>query len=98
MLISKNYIENINLKINNQFTEKVKHTSYLENWDISQEMKALIAKTTAAFSKMSKFFTIHDIPITTKIRLLKCYIFSILLYGTKSWMLNEAMCNKTEAF
>jgi len=46
MLISKNNIGNIdlNLKINNQIIERVKHRTYLGtiingNWDISQEIK-----------------------------------------------------------
>jgi len=46
ILISINNIGNIelNLKINKQIIERVKHTTYLgtiinENWDISQEIK-----------------------------------------------------------
>uniref|UniRef100_A0A8D8M6B7 Uncharacterized protein n=1 Tax=Cacopsylla melanoneura TaxID=428564 RepID=A0A8D8M6B7_9HEMI len=33
-----------------------------------------------------------------KMRLLRCYIFSILLYGVESWTLTEATTNRLEAF
>lgn len=103
MVISKNKIDNIQLSINNQPIERVPHITYLgtrinENWDATQEIKSRIAKATAAYNKMSKLFRSHDLTLETKMRLLRCYIFSILLYGTESWTLNENTSKKIEAF
>ncbi|KAI5707563.1 hypothetical protein M8J77_011831 [Diaphorina citri] len=103
MAISKSNIANANITINNQPIERVTQSSYLgtiinENWDNSQEVRSRIAKATAAFNKMSKIFKSHDLTISTKVRLLKCYIFSILLYGVESWTLNENTTKKLEAF
>ncbi|KAI5708046.1 hypothetical protein M8J77_015361 [Diaphorina citri] len=103
MAISKSNVANANITINNQPIERVTQSSYLgtiinENWDNSQEVRSRIAKATAAFNKMSKIFKSHDLTISTKVRLLKCYIFSILLYGVESWTLNENTTKKLEAF
>ncbi|KAI5746244.1 hypothetical protein M8J77_001423 [Diaphorina citri] len=89
MLISKNTNKNAQILVNNQQIERVPHTIYLgtiinENRDTAQEIKTRIAKATAAFNKMSKVFKSHDLTIETKTWLLKCYFFSILLYGAES--------------
>jgi len=47
---------------------------------------------------MSKVFKCHDLSFGTKIRLLRCYVFSVLLYGVKTWTLTELICNKIEVF
>ena len=46
----------------------------------------------------SSLFKSHDLTINTKIRLLRCFVFSILLYGVESWTLTEATTNKLETF
>uniref|UniRef100_A0A8D9AT98 Craniofacial development protein 2 n=1 Tax=Cacopsylla melanoneura TaxID=428564 RepID=A0A8D9AT98_9HEMI len=103
MVISKNNIQNVNIKVNNQIVERVQHTTYLgtiinENWDMTQEIRSRIARSKATFNQMSQLFKSHDLTITTKMRLIKCYIYSILLYGVESWTLNEKHIKKLEAF
>ncbi|KAL1446308.1 hypothetical protein WDU94_012325 [Cyamophila willieti] len=103
MVITKVRNDNAQLTINNQQIERVQHTMYLgtvinENWEATQEIKTRIAKARSAFNKMSKVFKSHDLTIETKTRFLKCYIFSILLYGAESWTLNESLTKKLEAF
>ena len=83
--------------------EKVNKYTYLgtnidDEWNHSLEIRTRIEKARAAFTKMKKVFTSHDLQLTTKIRLLRCYVFSILFYGVESWTLTEASTKKLEAF
>ena len=47
---------------------------------------------------MSKMLTSRSIKVETKKRLVKCYIWSTLLYGAETWTLTRAMIGKIEAF
>ena len=47
---------------------------------------------------MSSLFKSHDLTINTKMRLLRCYVFSVLFYGVESWTLTEATTKKLESF
>lgn len=40
----------------------------------------------------------HDLTLDTKIRLLRCYVFAVLLYGVESWTLTKETTNRLEAF
>uniref|UniRef100_A0A8D8VL77 Craniofacial development protein 2 n=2 Tax=Cacopsylla melanoneura TaxID=428564 RepID=A0A8D8VL77_9HEMI len=103
MIISKERISNVAFTINDQHVERVPAYTYLgtmlnEQWDQSQEIKIRIVKARAAFNQMSKLFKTHNLNIDFKIRLLRCYIFSILLYGVESWTLTKATAKRLEAF
>lgn len=47
---------------------------------------------------MNNIFKSHSLPLRTKARLLRCYVFTVLLYGVESWTLTEASMRKLEAF
>uniref|UniRef100_A0A8D8SUP8 Reverse transcriptase domain-containing protein n=1 Tax=Cacopsylla melanoneura TaxID=428564 RepID=A0A8D8SUP8_9HEMI len=47
---------------------------------------------------MSSVLKSHNLTLDTKTRLLKCYVFSVLLYGVETWTLTEATTNKLKAF
>lgn len=47
---------------------------------------------------MPKVFKCHDLSFATKIKLLKSYVLSVLLYGVETWTLTELTCNKIEDF
>lgn len=103
MMISKERIERIQHKINEKEVEQVSTYTCLgtivnEQWGHSQEIKSRIEKARAAFIQMSKLFKTHNLNLQLKLRLLRCYIFSILLYGVESWTLTEATTKKLEAF
>lgn len=103
MVISKETGGRYNLIINNKPIERVTQFSYLgtminEDWDHSQEIRIRIEKARAAFNQMAKVFKSHSLNIGIKIRLLRCYIFSILFYGMESWTLTEATERRLEAF
>ena len=103
MVISKNQIPHEQLMINNQPITTVNSYTYLgtnlnDRWDHSTEIKQRIEKARIAFVKFAKIFKSRDLPLTTKIRLLRCYVFSILLYGVEAWTLTNATMKKLEAF
>ena len=68
------------------------------NWDHSFEIRHRIACARAAFNKIRKVLCSHDLNFELKTRLLRCYVFSVLLYGVESWTLTVASMNKLEAF
>jgi len=77
------------LIIKNQRIEQVQKFSYLgttinEDLNHSLEIKYRIERARKAFRKMSKAFKYHDLSFGTKIRLLRCYVFSVLLYGVET--------------
>src|SRR6188508_2447654 len=39
-----------------------------------------------------------NIKFCTKMKILNCYVFSLLNYGCESWTWNKAMCKKVNAF
>ena len=103
MIISKENIDQVHFTIDNRVIERTPTYIYLgivlnEQWDHSQEIKARIEKARAAFNQMSKLFKTHNLRLELKIRLLRCYIFSVLLYGVESWTLTEATTKKLESF
>lgn len=103
MVISKNQIPYQPLVIGNQRIERVASITYLgtslnELWDHSVEIKCRIEKARSTFIRMRSVFKDRDLHINTKMRLLRCYVFSVLLYGVESWTLTETSLKKIEAF
>jgi len=103
MVISKNPTPNRCLHVSQHKIERVQKYTYLgtqlsDQWDHSLEIKCRIEKARAVFQRMSSIFKSHSITLTTKIRVLKCYVFSVLLYGVEAWTLTEATTKKLTAF
>uniref|UniRef100_A0A8D8Y176 Craniofacial development protein 2 n=3 Tax=Cacopsylla melanoneura TaxID=428564 RepID=A0A8D8Y176_9HEMI len=103
MIISKKEINGVNLFINNTRIERVTKYTYLgtsinESWDNSQEIKSRIGKARSIFNSMSAAFKSHNLTLDTKVRLLRCYVFSVLLYGVETWTLTKDTSNRLEAF
>ena len=67
-------------------------------WDQSMEIKSRIEKARTAFNNMRALFVSRDISLKSKIRLAKCYIFSILLYGVEAWTMTNTLMKRMEAF
>lgn len=83
--------------------ERVQFHKYLgcllnADWDATQEIRSRIEQARSAFIKMRTVLCSRDIDLALRIRVLKCYVFSILLYGAESWTLTETMCKRLEAF
>ncbi|KAG1681067.1 Protein unc-45 A [Nymphon striatum] len=87
-------------------TEAIKQTSsmvYLghmvtENGKNETEIKRRMGIAKDAFNNMANILTSRNLKIETKKRLVKCYIWSTLLYGAETWTLTKIMMTKIEAF
>lgn len=62
------------------------------------EIKRRIAIAKDAFNNMAIILTSRNLKLETKKRLVKCYIWSTLLYGSETWTLTKVMMTKIEAF
>ena len=47
---------------------------------------------------MSKVLTSRDIRMTVRIKVLRCYVWSPLLYGCETWTISVAMQKKIDTF
>lgn len=103
IVVSKRNITEDNLYINQSRIQRVKQYTYLgttinENWDNSQEIRCRIEKARSVFIKMSPLFKSHNLSLHMKLRLLRCYVFSVLLYGVETWTLTKETTKRLEAF
>ena len=49
------------------------------------------------FSKIAHLLTTKKLKISTKIRIVKCYVYSIFTYGCESWTLSKVLEDKINA-
>lgn len=103
MIISKQQIIDTGIQVNGIQLERVKKFTYLghtldEQWDHTVEIRCRIERARAAFNQMKRILCGHDLNLSLRIRLVRCYVFSVLLYGVESWTLTEAALKKLQAF
>lgn len=99
----KNNTAPIILIIENRRIEQVHKYTYLgstinEHWDHSVKIKCRIEKARAAFNKLGPILKEHHLNIEMKMRLVRCYVFAVPLYGVESWTLTEASSKKIQSF
>ena len=103
MRVSKNkVVPACNVYINREPIKKVNRFTYLGSIITSdgrcdEDIKMRIALSKQAFQKMSPVLKNRTISINTKTRVLKCYIWSILLYGSECWTISKEMEKRLEA-
>ena len=89
MVISrKAEIPQVSITVNNSILEQVKQFTYLgqnlyEDGKNSGEVRRRIGMAKTKFTQMHKVFTSRKISLATKLRLVKCYVYSSLLYCCK---------------
>ena len=104
MVFSKHdNVPSITIKINNNLVDQVKSFQYLgvlvtEDGRSEKELVRRIALAKKKFSEMSRLLTNHDLSLKTKIRLTKCYIWSVLLYASETWSLTSTMETRLRSF
>jgi Reverse transcriptase (RNA-dependent DNA polymerase) len=103
LVISKNNIPRIPFYANNTALRHAERISYLgcdlnSNWDHSQEVRTRIEKARSTFSSMRKILCNMNLNIQIRTRVLRCYVFSVLLYGAEAWTLTEASIKRLQAF
>ena len=76
-------------------TPKIIYLRYMqsENGKCEAEIKRRTEIARKSFEKMSNILTSRNIKIEIRKRLLKCYVWSTLLYGTETWTLTNVLTN-----
>ena len=63
-----------------------------------KEIRRRIGIAKSSFTYTNKVLTSRNIDMAVLIRVLKCYVWSTLLYGCEAWTLFSVMMKKLEAF
>jgi len=92
----------VTIMINQKQLENVECFKYLGSMltndaRCTREIKSRIAMAKAAFSKKKTLFT-SKLELNLRKKLIKCYIWSIALYGTEIWTLRAAEQKHLESF
>ncbi|KAJ4440147.1 hypothetical protein ANN_08285 [Periplaneta americana] len=95
-------IKKINLRILNEAVEQVDSFKYLEctissNMSYSQEVKRRIAMAKEAFNRKRSIFC-GSVEKEARKRLLKCFMWSVALYGEETWTLRRSEEKRREVF
>ena len=91
------------LQLNGLNVEMVDKFKYLgsiitKTLDPDIEIKCRIEAARTAFNKMRGFFCNDNLSLKLRQRLIKCYVWSVLLYGCETWSLKVNIMNRLEAF
>ena len=103
MVVSKKIINpKCNIFSKGEQIKQVKKFKYLGHLITSDgkcvnEITKRIAISKDAFQKMKSVLTNRNITMTTKLRVLKAYVWAVLLYGCECWTLNKETTRKLEA-
>ena len=49
-------------------------------------------------SNLDSMLKSRDIPLSTKVRLVKAMVFPVVMYGRESWTVKKAKCQRIDAF
>jgi len=102
MIVSKSKQEKCDILFDNSILEQVSLSKYLGSWitedaRCEEEIRTRIGMAKAAFWQNKEVMR-GNIRFCTKMKILNCYVFSVLNYGCESWTWNKAMCKKVNAF
>ena len=78
------------------------HFEYLGSWIALDgrsdfDVKCRIGRAKQTFMDMRNVLCARNLGFRLRTRLLKCYIWSVLLYGCESWILSKNMEKKLDA-
>jgi len=102
MVVSKRGKIKCQVTLDNKTLEQVSRYKYLGSWisddaKCVEEIRTRIALAKEAFWKNKELLR-GNIRPRTKLKILNCYIFSVLNYGCECWTWNKATLNKIDAF
>ena len=90
------------ITLNNVPLEQVTRFKYLGSWITEdarsdEDVRARVGMAKAAFWQNKELMK-RNIRFSTKIKILNCYVFSVLVYGCERWTWNRPMRMKVNAF
>ena len=68
------------------------------DWEDEKEIRVRIEVARQYFFRFKNILTNRDINLRLRMRYVRCYVWSVLLYGMESWTLKRSIINKLEAF
>ena len=91
------------VKIEGVPIEEVDHFTYLgsivdKGGGTERDVKQRIIKARTAFIQLNKIWAAKNIKTTTKLRLFNTNVKSVLLYGSETWVMNNAVKQKIQSF
>ena len=103
MIVSKNKIEDDRVHVKGRVLERVSKYNYLgcelnEQWDRSFEIRRRIEIARSAFNRMKAILCSGKLGIEIRTRVLRCYVFSVLLYGVEAWTITDATEKRLASF
>ena len=103
MVMSKRSAPTCNISIGNETIQQVNKFKYLgstitEDGRCESEIKQRIGIARSAFIKMRNVISNRHLRVATRIRVIKTYIWSTLLYGCETWTISTVMEKRLEAF
>ena len=66
--------------------------------DCSHEIKRCLLLERKVMTNLDSIFKSRDIPLPTKVRLVKAMVFPVVMFGCESWTIKKAECQRIEAF
>ena len=66
--------------------------------DCSHEIKRCLLLGRRAITNLDSILKSRDIPLPTKVHLVKAMVFPVIRYGCKSWTIKKAECQRIDAF
>ena len=88
--------------IKGQLIQQVTAFKYLGSWITSdgkseKDITTKIGMAKSAYTELKHLLTNRHISIKTRMRVLKCYVWPVLLYGAETWTISKEMRKKLEA-
>jgi len=102
LVISKRESPVCTLKVGDQTITQVTSFNYLgslitEDARCVKEIKRRVALAKSAFSKLEKILTNRKLSMRTRIRVLNCYVYPVLKYGSEAWTLASDLSKRLES-
>ena len=102
LVISKTGKIKCSLSLGGGTIEQVTRYKYLGSWiqenaRCEEEIKTRIGMAKAAFWQNKELLR-RNVRFRTKMKIINCYVFSVLTYGCESWTWNAALSRKINAF
>ena len=69
-----------------------------EDGDCSHEIKRLLLLGRKVMTILDSILKSRDIPLSTKVCLVKAMVFPVVMYGCESWTIKKTECRRIDAF